>query len=570
MKKYPMVWSIIGILLGISLVSVTIVFQDKSYQVIPRGSSSMMNNGMMWNENNPMKEHWKMMPEMHGYEKYTQTNSSGGEEEYLNKKVLTDDSTTTDEKSNKVINLKNGDTYDLTIEKIRKTINGKSMIMLSYNGSIPWPTIRIPKWSQITLKVHNTIDGIETTVHPHGLRLENQYDGVPKSQWGFQEPIKTWDTYEQKLKFPDAWLFWYHPHTRDDFEQELGEYGTFLVYDPNEKRIFDTEQVIVLDDILLEDGQIPAYSTDLVNHALMGRYGNTFLVNGRTDFSLSMNQWEVKRLYFLNSANARPFRISIPGIKMKLVGSDNGYFQNEKFIDNFIIAPAERYIVDIYADNGGTYPLTHQGTGKPITLWNIIVSKTLAIADTFKNDFHTLHTHQIMTDITNLENYFSKAPDKNITLSMNMSWMSGMGNMGGMMNMGDSDTIEWDDTMSMMNEKSTDKSITWQIIDDATKKVNMDIDWNFQKWSFVKIHIFNDPHSMHPMQHPFHLHGQRFLILDTNGKKNDNLAWKDTVLIPKWDTVDILVDMSNPWTWMAHCHIVEHLLSGMMFSYSVK
>ncbi|MDD2677592.1 MAG: multicopper oxidase domain-containing protein, partial [Methylacidiphilaceae bacterium] len=49
-----------------------------------------------------------------------------------------------------------------------------------------------------------------------------------------------------------------------------------------------------------------------------------------------------------------------------------------------------------------------------------------------------------------------------------------------------------------------------------------------------------------------------------------NKAWKDTVLVGAGDTVDLLVDMSNPGTWMAHCHILEHLHSGMMFSYSVK
>lgn len=100
--------------------------------------------------------------------------------------------------------------------------------------------------------------------------------------------------------------------------------------------------------------------------------------------------------------------------------------------------------------------------------------------------------------------------------------------------------------MPMMNSESTNKNLTWEIVDDATGKKNADIDWTFQKGSFVKIRIYNDPNTAHPMQHPFHMHGQRFLILDQNGVKNTDLAWKDTVLIPKGDTIDILVDMSNP------------------------
>ena len=566
MKNYILYW-IIAFLWAIIA---WMMFDFQFFGMTNQNSHMWWMSGMMWNnEDNAMKEHCKMMPEMPWCEKYSQTDNNQNQKT-LNTEVLTNDSETVDAKTSPIVNLKNGDSYDITVQKVRKTILGKSKIMLSYNGSIPGPMIRIPKGSEITFRVHNTVAGIETTIHPHWLRLDNTYDGVPKDQGGFQDPIKPGTTYEQKLKFPDVGLFWYHPHTRDDFEQELGEYGTFLVYDPNEKTVTDSESVLVLDDILLENGQIADYSKDVVNHTLMGRYGNTFMVNGNTDFSLDMKAWEVKRLYILNSANARPFRISIPWIQMKLVGGDNGYYQKETMITSLIIAPAERYIVDIYAEKTGDFPLTHTGVGTPITLGKIKVSESSVEKQAFVKDFQTLQTHSILTGIPDVTPFFTKTPDKSITLSMNMPWMEGMGNMSGMMHMNDSDTIEWEDTMSMMNARSTNKTITWEIVDDETQKKNMDIDWSFKKGSLVKIHIFNDPKSMHPMQHPFHMHGQRFLVLETNREKNTNLVWKDTVLIPKWDSIDILVDMSNPWVWMAHCHIVEHLLSGMMFHYTVK
>jgi FtsP/CotA-like multicopper oxidase with cupredoxin domain len=85
----------------------------------------------------------------------------------------------------------------------------------------------------------------------------------------------------------------------------------------------------------------------------------------------------------------------------------------------------------------------------------------------------------------------------------------------------------------------------------------------------VKISIKNDEKGMHPMQHPIHFHGQRFVVLSRDGVVNDNLQWKDTVLIPSGQTFDILVEMSNPGEWMAHCHIAEHLESGMMFDFTV-
>ncbi|NIW38613.1 MAG: multicopper oxidase domain-containing protein, partial [Gemmatimonadetes bacterium] len=79
----------------------------------------------------------------------------------------------------------------------------------------------------------------------------------------------------------------------------------------------------------------------------------------------------------------------------------------------------------------------------------------------------------------------------------------------------------------------------------------------------VKIRIFNDPDSFHPMQHPIHIHGQRFLVLARDGVPNDNLVWKDTVLLPVGSTADILLELSNPGDWMVHCHISEHIEAGM-------
>jgi FtsP/CotA-like multicopper oxidase with cupredoxin domain len=110
----------------------------------------------------------------------------------------------------------------------------------------------------------------------------------------------------------------------------------------------------------------------------------------------------------------------------------------------------------------------------------------------------------------------------------------------------------------------------WKLVDKTSDKANMDIkDWNFQVGDKVKIRIFNDPQSMHPMQHPIHFHGQRLMVLSTNGVRNANPVWVDTALVAKGDTVDILLEATNPGTWVAHCHILEHAESGMMFSYTV-
>jgi FtsP/CotA-like multicopper oxidase with cupredoxin domain len=132
------------------------------------------------------------------------------------------------------------------------------------------------------------------------------------------------------------------------------------------------------------------------------------------------------------------------------------------------------------------------------------------------------------------------------------------------------DGIEWEDTMQMMNQMSTVDTAKWKIVDQDTGKENMDIKWELTKDKPVVIEIFNDPNSMHPMQHPIHFHGQRFLVVSRNGVQQTNLVWKDTTLVRVGETVKIVLDPSNVGEWMAHCHISEHLASGMMFGFTVK
>ena len=130
--------------------------------------------------------------------------------------------------------------------------------------------------------------------------------------------------------------------------------------------------------------------------------------------------------------------------------------------------------------------------------------------------------------------------------------------------------VEWAGTMPMMNWASTGRQVTWVLRDPATGRENMDVDWRFKRGAAVKIRLSNERKSFHAMQHPIHLHGQRFLVLAVNGVPSENVAWKDTVLIPAGATVDLLVEMTNPGRWMLHCHIAEHLSADMMMAFTVE
>jgi FtsP/CotA-like multicopper oxidase with cupredoxin domain len=135
---------------------------------------------------------------------------------------------------------------------------------------------------------------------------------------------------------------------------------------------------------------------------------------------------------------------------------------------------------------------------------------------------------------------------------------------------GAGDSIEWEDDMVEINRQTNSTNMIWQLIDRETGAKTGDISWKFTVGDRVKIRLVNEMGSDHPMPHPFHVHGAgRFLVLSKDGVTETNLAWKDTVLLLAGQTVDILLDVTNPGLWMAHCHIAEHNQSGMMFSFDV-
>jgi len=130
--------------------------------------------------------------------------------------------------------------------------------------------------------------------------------------------------------------------------------------------------------------------------------------------------------------------------------------------------------------------------------------------------------------------------------------------------------IEWEDDMVEVNRLTTPANMRWKLVDRETGAENAAIDWRLRVGDRVKIRLVNEMDSDHPMPHPFHVHGAgRFLILARDGEVEPNLVWKDTVLVRTGETVDILLDVTNPGRWMAHCHIAEHHESGMMFSFDV-
>jgi suppressor of ftsI len=470
-----------------------------------------------------------------------------------------------------VVQINNGSTFHLSAGKVLKNINGNNVVMFGFNDQVPGPIIKVKQGSTIFVNFTNNLD-MDSSIHWHGLKLNNKYDGVPGLT---QDPVKPGQSFLYKLDFQNEGVYWYHSHYREDEQQGLGMYGIILV-EPKTKNYYnplDLEVPLTLADVLMVNGSIYPYNNHHENFALMGRYGNVMLVNGQTNYQLNVNKGQVVRFFIADTSNARPYNFTIEGHKLKSIGGDSGKYEHESLVNSVILSPAERQIVEVLFDKPGDFKILNVTPEKTYQLGTMHVSSQrpsgpLAIPANNTSSFYTLKENKdIISQIQPYTKYLNKKPDFTIVLTVKLKNRMSGGKEQQCKVRNNTCDIEWNVAPAKvkMNEMSTPATVDWILKDNATgKQLNMTNNILEMKLGDIKkIRLYNDPNSAHPMQHPIHIHGLRFLVLDQDGKVNNNMGWKDTVLVPTGSTVDILLVADNPGLWHMHCHIAEHLGAGM-------
>lgn len=471
-----------------------------------------------------------------------------------------------------------GDTVRLAVGPVLRTIAGKNATMYGFNGQYPGPLIDVRQNKTLIVAFTNNTE-LPSSLHWHGIRVTNGYDGTA----GVTQPhVPPGGTFAYRVSTRDVGVYWYHPHHREDIAQGLGLFGNIIVRSPRADYFgpANREEFMILSDVLVgADGLYP-FGREASTEALMGRIGNTLLINGRSDYRLTVRAGEVVRLFLTNASNARTFNFSVGSLPLKVVGSDVGKFEQEVWTHSVVIAPGERYIVEAQFPKRGTVPLMNRiravnnllGTfyGASDTLGVVTVRDELAKTDYSASHKRLRVNSDVTSEINGYRRYFERPPDHTLLVTLDTTKLPRSIVRSLLLDTAYFHPIEWDRTMPMMNGIITSNQVRWVLREPDTGLENEAIHWRFRLGDVVKIRLRNDGSALHAMQHPIHIHGQRFLVLARNGVRNTNLGWKDTVLLPAGDTVDILLELSNPGKWMLHCHIAEHLESGMRTVFEVQ
>ena len=478
-----------------------------------------------------------------------------------------------------LLRLADGGRLELVAAPVRRVLFGRTVPMLGFNGQYPGPLIQVNEGSTIVVHFVNRTD-YPTAVHWHGVRLENRFDGVPHVT---QEPVAPGGSFEYRVYFRDAGLYWYHPHHREDMLQDLGLYGNLLVRsrDPEFLLPVNREEVLMLDDLLVTDSGLVGYGRDSPTHALMGRFGNVLLVNGEPTWEARVRRGEVVRLFLTNVSSTRVFNLSFQGTaRMKVVASDLGRYEHEEWVENVTIAPAERYVIDVRFAEAGEVRLVNRVRAidhimarffeETHVLGTVHVAPEPASPDHTASFSRLRRNAEVAAEIEPYRKLFDRPPDHELIFTLRAGELPFP--LRPLLNFESvyRNPVEWSGTMPEMDWVVTGKTAQWVVREQSTGRENMDIKWRFRVGDVVKLRLINDRSALHAMQHPIHIHGQRFLVVAVNGVANENLVWKDTVLLPTGFVAEVLVELSNPGTWMLHCHIAEHIETGMRMVFEVQ
>jgi len=408
-------------------------------------------------------------------------------------------------------------------------VPGVEIDVFAYNGTVPGPTLEVREGDRVIVHVRNQLPE-PTTVHWHGLHIPWHADGSPF------HPILPGEQADFEFTIPvgTAGTYWYHPHPHHMSRDQVakGLFGAIVVRAADDPLPPLPEKLLILTDSrFLPDGSVdlppvqsPRGRVDFEN----GWEGDVLFVNGQVAPTIAIRSGEVQRWRVLNASAARVYRLAIPGHTLLHVGSDGGLFERAVETAEVLLSSSERVEVLV------------RGTGSP---------GDTAVLQSLPYDRYIPQTRpadwQRTRDLVTLT-YSDEPPARPVALPA---------------------------TLRPVLPLDTTQATTTRVISLTQGFINgkvMDLARVDERTSLGTTEIWQIENLV-GMDHPFHLHGFRFQVIERNGVPEPYRRWEDTVNVPKHETVRIIVRFDDyPGKWMYHCHILDHEVHGMMGILEVK
>lgn len=395
--------------------------------------------------------------------------------------------------------------------------DGQATPVWTFGETIPGPLLDAKVGDRVIIDFTNRLPE-PTTIHWHGIRLPAAMDGSV----AMQDPIPPGASFRYEFTLKDAGLFWYHPHVRSDVQVQKGLYGAFRVRGAGEP-VVDEERVVVLDDVRLkDDGTLSEYLDDTTK--MMGREGNTFLLNGVANAALPVQAGSLVRLRLVNVANGRFFNLRLPGHTWRVIGTDGGLIEQPYDTEKLLISPGERYDVLLVPTGapGDSLDLVNEpyerghetGNAPAVTVARVVFRPDAAL------------TGRALPSTTRTVPAIDAA---SITIPL------------------------------VLNEGVQNGELAFTVNGAVYPQVPM---VSVPLGQSRLLDITNESE----MDHPFHLHGFFFQALEQNGVALPlaRMGNKDTIIVPAKARLKLVSTFDEPGMWMYHCHILEHAEGGMM------
>ena len=395
---------------------------------------------------------------------------------------------------------------------------GRTVRGYGFNGQVPGPVLEAKQGVPLEIEFTNRLPE-PTVIHWHGLRIPAAMDGTEV----VQRPVQPGETFTYRFTPPDAGTFWYHPHFNETEQLEKGLYGALIVRAADELAL-DGEKVLVFDDLRVDKrGQIAKFGGLKDRHN--GREGNVRLINGRSEPELTIAAGQIERWRIVNASSARYVRLSLGGVPFRIIGTDGGLIEAPVTAEEVLLPAADRVELAVG-------PFEKDGLVNVEDLpYNRLAGKkgverfgTIRITPRKPS---TALVPERLRDIAPLVT--GDAPvTRTVKLGFKMSLRRGFD--------------------FVVNDERHHH--------DQPVKVG-----ELQVWDVVNATM---------MDHPFHLHGFFFQVLEVNGKKPEWRSLEDVINVPPKGTVRIAwYPDDRPGMWMYHCHILEHHAAGMMAHFEV-